>query len=95
MPGLWRLNRRIGRGGISRRVLGPVLRRPVAALVLGGIVVAALAVPMLGMKVHSANLDTLPGSIPEVATFRDLTTAFPPGGRDGPGRRARRRAGRS
>ena len=77
VPGLWRLNRRIGRGGISRRVLGPVLRRPVAALVLGGIVVAALAVPMLGMKVHSANLDTLPGSIPEVATFRDLTTAFP------------------
>ena len=77
VPGLWRLNRRIGRGGISRRVLGPVLRRPVAALVLGSIVVTALAVPMLGMKVHSANLDTLPGSIPEVATFRDLTAAFP------------------
>lgn len=77
VPGLWRLNRRIGRGGISRRVLGPVVRRPVAALVLGTVVVGALAVPMLGMKVHSANLDTLPGSIPEVVTFRDLTRAFP------------------
>jgi RND superfamily putative drug exporter len=77
VPGLWRLNRRIGRGGISRRVLGPVVRRPVAALVLGGVVVGALAVPMLGMKMHSANLETLPGSIPEVATFRDITAAFP------------------
>ena len=77
VPGLWRLNRRIGQGGISRRVLGPVVRRPVAALVLSVLVVGALAVPMLGMKVHSANLDTLPGTVPEVATLRDLTQAFP------------------
>lgn len=77
VPGLWRLNRRIGRGGITRHVLGPVVRRPVAALVLGLVIVGALAVPMLGMKVHSANLDTLPGSIPEVATIRDLASAFP------------------
>jgi RND superfamily putative drug exporter len=77
VPGLWRLNRRIGSGGISRRVLAPVLRRPVVALVLGSAVVAALAVPMLGMKVHSANLETLPASIPEVATMRDLVKAFP------------------
>jgi RND superfamily putative drug exporter len=77
VPGLWRLNRRIGRGGISRRVLAPVVRRPAAALVLGVTVVAALAVPMLGMKLHSANLETLPGEIPEVATYRDLTAAFP------------------
>ena len=77
VPGLWRLNRRIGRGGISRRVLGPVVRRPVAALVLGGVVVGALAVPMLGMKMHSANLETLPGSIPEVTTFREIAKAFP------------------
>lgn len=77
VPGLWRLNRRIGRGGISRHVLGPVLRRPLAALVLSGLVVTALAVPTLGMKVHSSNLDTLPASIPEVGTFRDLTRAFP------------------
>lgn len=77
VPGLWRLNRRVGRGGISRRVLGPVVRRPVVALVLGGAVVAALAVPVLGMKVHSANLQTLPASIPEVETVRDLTEAFP------------------
>ncbi|WP_322919576.1 MMPL family transporter [Nocardioides renjunii] len=77
VPGLWRLNRRIGRGGISRRLLAPVLRRPVVALALGGAVVVALAVPMLGMKVHSANLETLPDSIPQVVTARDMAKAFP------------------
>jgi RND superfamily putative drug exporter len=77
VPGLWRLNRRIGHGGISRRLLAPVLQRPVVALALGGTVVVALAVPMLGMKVHSANLETLPDSIPEVRTARDMAKAFP------------------
>ena len=32
VPLLWRLNRRIGAGGISRRVLAPVVRHPAAAL---------------------------------------------------------------
>ncbi len=77
VPLLWRLNRRVGTGGISRRVLGPVLRRPVAALLVGGAVVAALAVPALGMKTHAGNLDTLPGDIAEVQTMRDLAVAFP------------------
>ena len=34
LPLLWRVNRRIGPGGISRRLLAPVVRRPVAALVI-------------------------------------------------------------
>ena len=34
LPLLWRVNRRIGQGGISRRILAPVVRRPVAALVV-------------------------------------------------------------
>ena len=41
VPLLWRLNRRIGQGGISRRVLGPVTRHPVIALVASGAIVAA------------------------------------------------------
>jgi putative drug exporter of the RND superfamily len=77
VPLLWRLNRRIGRGGISRRVLAPVVRRPAAALLLAGVVVALLAVPALGMKIHQANLQTLPADIPEVQTFSRLTEAFP------------------
>jgi RND superfamily putative drug exporter len=77
VPLLWRLNRRIGQGGISRRVLRPVTRRPVAALVVSGAIVALLAVPALGMKIHSGNLQTLPDDIPEVQTYTKITQAFP------------------
>lgn len=77
VPLLWRLNRRIGQGGISRRVLRPVVKHPVVALVGGGAVVAALAVPALGMTIHEANLKTLPADIPQVQTVRAITAEFP------------------
>jgi len=77
VPLLWRLNRRIGQGGLSRRILAPVVRHPVAALLASGMVVAVLAVPALGMKIHSSSLDTLPADIPEVQTFRALVEKFP------------------
>jgi putative drug exporter of the RND superfamily len=77
VPLLWRLTRRIGRGGISRRLLAPVIRRPGVALLLSGVVVALLAAPALGMKIHQANLQTLPADIPEVQTFTRLTREFP------------------
>ncbi len=77
VPLLWRLNRKIGRGGISSRLLGPVLRHPVASVLVGGLVVAALAAPALGMKTHSSNLETLPDSIPQVQTMVDITERFP------------------
>jgi RND superfamily putative drug exporter len=48
VPLLWRLNRRIGPGGISRRILAPVLRCPRAALTISALAVVALAVPALG-----------------------------------------------
>ncbi|WP_051552256.1 MMPL family transporter [Nocardioides sp. URHA0020] len=77
VPLLWRLNRRIGRGGISRRLLSPVVRHPVAALALSGIVILGLAIPALGMRTHSATLDTLPASIPQVQTVKDISKSFP------------------
>ena len=77
VPLLWRLNRRIGKGGLSTRILGPVLRRPVAALVVSGLAVVALSLPAFGMKLQEANLETLPDAIPEVTTFRAMAEAFP------------------
>ncbi|CAI9419516.1 MMPL family transporter [Nocardioides sp. T2.26MG-1] len=77
VPLLWRLNRRIGRGGISSRLLRPVVRHPAIALVLSGVVVLGLAVPALGMKTHSGTLDTLPASIPQVQTVKDISKVFP------------------
>ena len=63
-------------------------------------VVVLLAVPALGMKTHSSNLETLPTSIPEVQTMRDLSAAFPSEGTTadlvvrGAGRAAGRGGGR-
>jgi putative drug exporter of the RND superfamily len=77
VPLLWRLNRRIGSGGMSGRVLRPVLRHPRTALVVSVLIVGGLAVPALGMRTHNGNLDTLPGSIAEVSTLRQISAAFP------------------
>ena len=77
VPLVWRLNRRIGHGGISSRVLGPVLRHPAIALVVSGVVVLLLALPALGMKIHSGNLETLPASIPQVQTVKQIAREFP------------------
>jgi RND superfamily putative drug exporter len=77
LPLLWRVNRRIGQGGISRRILAPVVRRPVVALVVSLAALVALAAPALGMKIHDANIDTLPASIPEVQTWHAITDQFP------------------
>ena len=77
IPLLWRLNARIGRGGISRRLLAPVLRHPRMSLVASLVATIALAFPAVGMSLHSANLTTLPADIPQVATFSRIVSAFP------------------
>jgi len=77
VPFLWRLNRRIGRGGISRRILAPVVRRPLAALVVSTLAVLALALPAVGMKIHSGTLETLPSSIPAAKTAQAMAEEFP------------------
>jgi putative drug exporter of the RND superfamily len=77
LPLLWRLNRRIGQGGISRRLLAPVVRHPVAALVVSLTALVALAAPAVGMKLHDANLETLPNNIPTVQTLRAMANEFP------------------
>ncbi|HEY9311512.1 MMPL family transporter [Williamsia sp.] len=77
VPLLWRLNARIGEGGISSRIIGPVVTRPVVALVAGLAVMLALAIPALTMTLRSGGLDTLPQDIPAVAVAQQLDTAFP------------------
>ena len=77
VPLVWRLNRRIGSGGISSRVLAPVLRHPAIALAVSGVLVLLLALPALGLKIHSGNLETLPDSIPEVQTVQQIAHEFP------------------
>lgn len=77
IPLLWRLNRRVGTGGISRRVLGPATRHPLMAAVLSLAFLGAFAAPALGMKVSSSGLESLPESIAEVQTYEQLADRFP------------------
>ncbi len=77
VPLLWRLTSRTRTGTISGRLLGPVVRRPVAALVVASVGIVALAVPALSMRTHQASAETLPADIPTVQTYRALTKAFP------------------
>ncbi len=77
VPLLHRVLRRTRRGAISGRVLGPVVKHPFVSLVLATVVVVLLAIPALGMKTHSGNLETLPSSIAEAKTMQDLSEAFP------------------
>ena len=92
VPLLWRLNRRIGQGGISRRVLAPVVRRPGRRAARLGRGRGGARDP--GAR-HEAALrptcETLPQDIPEVQTFTRITESFPVEGTDGGGRRACRR----
>jgi RND superfamily putative drug exporter len=77
IPLLWRLNRRIGRGGISRRILTPVTRHPKTAFLASTVVVGGLALPALGMHLHAGSLQTLPQDIAEVQTAERIQQDFP------------------
>lgn len=77
VPFLWRLTGRIGRGGISHRVLGPVVRRPLAALLVSVALVGGLSAPALSMKLHTSGMETLPQDIEEVQTMRTISEEFP------------------
>lgn len=80
VPLLWRLNRRIGQGGVARRVLGPVLRRPAAAVAGSLAVMIALAVPAMTLQMQRPNLETLPQDMASVSAYHDMTRAFPGSG---------------
>ena len=77
VPLLWRISRRIGPGGVSRRILGPVMRHPTGALVVSTVALGALAAPALGMKIDDGGLTTLPKDIPTVQVLNKTTDHFP------------------
>lgn len=77
VPLLWRVNRRIGRGGIARRIISVVVRRPTVSLLLSALVMATLAAPALNMNMHKSSLRTLPSSIPQVQTMQRIQDEFP------------------
>ncbi|MCW2800610.1 MAG: transporter [Aeromicrobium sp.] len=77
IPLLWRLNRRIGAGGISGRLVRPIIRRPWLSAVLAGGALLALAGPALGMTTHQGTINTLPQDIPAVHAYQRMQQSFP------------------
>ncbi|TIC89035.1 MMPL family transporter [Nocardioides sp. GY 10113] len=77
VPLLWRLTGRLRRGAVGGRLLAPVVRHPVVALVVAGAGVVALAVPAATLSTHQSSLETLPQDLPGVQTYRSITAAFP------------------
>ena len=77
IPLLWRLNRRIGAGGISGRLVRPIIRRPWLSAVLAGGALLALAAPALGMTTHQGTINTLPQDIPAVHAYQRMQQSFP------------------
>ncbi|UYM03382.1 MMPL family transporter [Solicola gregarius] len=77
VPFLWRLNRRIGKGGIAGRILGPVVRHPKRSAIGSIVVLAVAATPLVGMKLEQGSLETLPKDIPAVQTLSQIQEKFP------------------
>ncbi|TQM44512.1 MMPL family transporter [Pseudonocardia cypriaca] len=75
-----RRHARNGASGRWQRVLQPALRRPVATLVAGLAVTAALALPAAAMRLATEGKETFPVSVPAVAAYDRLTAAFPDAG---------------
>ncbi|MGV9314212.1 MMPL family transporter [Streptomyces sp. NPDC003691] len=80
VPFLAKLKKGNGESRFWSAVLGRVLRRPVASLVIATGALAAIALPAVGMKTQELKLDQEFGSsMPIVATYERLNQAFPGG----------------
>lgn len=77
IPLLWRLSSRMAPGSVSGKLLAPVLRRPLVALLVGAALLLGLAVPALGMKQQTSSLDSLPRDVPAVHAMQQIGDAFP------------------
>jgi uncharacterized membrane protein YdfJ with MMPL/SSD domain len=64
---------------VSGWVLDRVLRRPVAAVVLSGGLLLALAIPAFSLHTAEPGLQGLPRGLPIVKTLNKIETAFPGG----------------
>jgi RND superfamily putative drug exporter len=73
-----RREHRAGQAGrIWTAVLDRVVRRPVAALVLAGAVMLALAAPTLDLHLNDPGMGSLPQGEPAVVAFEDAQARFP------------------
>ena len=72
-----RLARRSADAGAWAWLLDRVLRRPLAAAVVSGGLLVALAIPALGLHTANAGSQAIPKSTPIMKTYDRITAAFP------------------
>lgn len=77
VPLLWRLTNRQGPPKVWPALLRPALKFPAITLLVSTGAMVALSLPALDITLRSASPDTLPRSIPVVAAYDRMTTAFP------------------
>ncbi len=77
VPLLWRWTMQDREPRLWPALLRPSLERPGRALTVSVLLLAALAVPALGMRLASDSVSSLPDSIAEKNTMERLTAAFP------------------
>jgi uncharacterized membrane protein YdfJ with MMPL/SSD domain len=76
IPFLHRLRRDSGENRFWKRILTPVLRRPVVAAALAGGVLLVLAAPVLQLHTSQSGLDAMPNSAPTVGTMKKIEKSF-------------------
>src|SRR3954464_8053802 len=72
-----RLARRSSDSGAWAWILDRVLRRPLAAAVVSGGLLVALAIPALGLHTAEAGTQAIPQNTPIMKTYSRITHAFP------------------
>ena len=77
VPLIGRKRRPAGDSRFWSAVTNRVMRRPGLAIVLAGGLLVALAIPALGMKVVTADIDALPGDLPVIQTYNEVKKVFP------------------
>ena len=74
-----RRRRRPARTSSWHRLLDVVLRRPLAAALVAGLGLAALASPALGLDLRNEGVEDLPQDLPVMQTYQRISAAFPGG----------------
>ncbi|MDQ2959110.1 MAG: MMPL family transporter [Actinomycetota bacterium] len=77
VPVLWRLAAQSKQPRLWSALLRPALRRPGRTLAISVLAMLALALPALGLKLHSDSQQSLPSSVPVTQTLNRITAAFP------------------
>jgi RND superfamily putative drug exporter len=77
IPLIWRLTNRQGEPRVWPALLRPALKYPAVTLLVSTAAMVLLALPALDMKLQAGSPETLPKSIPVVATYDRLAAAYP------------------